>query len=261
MASQRQIDANRRNAKRSTGPNTDDGKARSRRNAVRDGITGQVITLTDDDRAIFEKIKSEHIDEFKVEGIDELKLANTIVWDTWRLDRLRAAEMNLFASGEHDEDTYRDESKHLDRMSLYEQRLTRSIHKNREALRQLQNERDRKYRHDKKEETLLARLEDLKDLQYIAPDHPTPNGFVFSSEEIRAAAERQRNLEASMFLLANKEPWIKYGATGSGSPDLFANLPYRPPPDCIPKKIHGVSPESIALRKYYHPEEFEKRRR
>lgn len=40
MASVRQIEANRRNAKRSTGPKTMGGKARSSRNALRHGLAG-----------------------------------------------------------------------------------------------------------------------------------------------------------------------------------------------------------------------------
>jgi hypothetical protein len=43
MTSFRQIEANRRNALRSTGPKTDDGKQRSRRNAVRHGLTAETV--------------------------------------------------------------------------------------------------------------------------------------------------------------------------------------------------------------------------
>jgi hypothetical protein len=59
MPSQKQIDANRRNAKLSTGPRSESGRAKSRRNALRDGITGQIITLSDEDRRIFEQLKAE----------------------------------------------------------------------------------------------------------------------------------------------------------------------------------------------------------
>jgi hypothetical protein len=280
MTSQKQIDANRANARKSTGARTEAGRAITRLNAIRDNITGQITTLSPEDRPIFENLKAEHVADLEPKTVSELKLAHAIAWDTWRLDRLRATEMNILAqaaeqaaaddAAEHadpnlraalaEAQAFRAESPRLELMSLYEQRMTRCLHRNRDALRELQAERQRKYQRDKREEVLLARFEDLKDLPYKAPAAPSPNGSVFSSEEIATAAARQRNMEAAQYLLNTKAPWVKYGATGAGSPDLFAELPYRTPPDCIPPKIHGVSPESIALRKFYHPEEFERRK-
>jgi hypothetical protein len=49
MTSFRQIEANRRNALASTGPKTEDGKRRSRRNAVRHGLTAQTVIATLED--------------------------------------------------------------------------------------------------------------------------------------------------------------------------------------------------------------------
>jgi primosomal protein N' len=145
-------------------------------------------------------------------------------------------------SATSDANVYLSQARRLELTSLYEQRMNRSLHRNRAELHDLQAERRRKYETDRKEEVLLARFEDLKDKPYQAPATPSRNGSVFSSEEISQAAERQRNLEAAQYLLNNKAPWVKYGSTGSGSPDLFAELPYRTPPDCIPAKIHGVPP-------------------
>jgi hypothetical protein len=43
LASEKQIAANRRNATKSTGPRTPDGKARSRMNSFRHGLSGPVV--------------------------------------------------------------------------------------------------------------------------------------------------------------------------------------------------------------------------
>ena len=43
MATAAQIEANRRNAQKSTGPKTDEGKDRVRRNAVKHGMTARTI--------------------------------------------------------------------------------------------------------------------------------------------------------------------------------------------------------------------------
>ena len=99
MASQKQIDANRKNAEKSTGPRTTEGKSRSRLNAIRDNLTGQITTLSAADRVFFEKLKADHIAALAPVGLDEFKYAHAIAWDTWRLDHLRAIEMNVYALG------------------------------------------------------------------------------------------------------------------------------------------------------------------
>ena len=43
MTSFRQIEANRRNAHKSTGPTSEEGKQQSRRNAVRHGLTAETV--------------------------------------------------------------------------------------------------------------------------------------------------------------------------------------------------------------------------
>src|ERR1700683_4362340 len=99
MTSEKQIEANRINALSSTGPKSPESKAKTRLNALRDGITGQVTTLSEEDRPIFENLKAELIADLAPKTVMELKLASSIAWDTWRLDHLRAVEMNMYALG------------------------------------------------------------------------------------------------------------------------------------------------------------------
>jgi len=96
MSSLRQIEANRRNARLSTGPVTDEGKRRSRQNAVRHGLTAEtVITSLEDaeDYAAFEMaITAEYDAESAVERELVLRLASLL----WRLRRATAIETGLF---------------------------------------------------------------------------------------------------------------------------------------------------------------------
>ena len=96
MTSFRQIEANRRNARLSTGPVTDNGKRKSRRNAVRHGLTAETVidALEDaEDYAAFElAVTSDYDARTAVERELVLRLASLL----WRLRRATAIESGLF---------------------------------------------------------------------------------------------------------------------------------------------------------------------
>jgi hypothetical protein len=96
MTTLRQIEANRRNATRSTGPKTEDGKNRSRRNAIRHGLSGEtVIEIVEDleDYCGFEAAVIADYDPLTaVERELVLRLASLL----WRLRRASAIETDLF---------------------------------------------------------------------------------------------------------------------------------------------------------------------
>jgi anti-sigma-K factor RskA len=81
MTSFRQIEANRRNARLSTGPITEDGKKKSRRNAVRHGLTAETVigALEDaEDYAAFEMaVTSDYDARTAVERELTLRLAKS----------------------------------------------------------------------------------------------------------------------------------------------------------------------------------------
>jgi hypothetical protein len=96
MNSLRQIEANRHNARLSTGPTTDEGKRRSRQNAVRHGLTAETVigSLEDsEDYAAFElAVTSDYDAQTTVERELVLRLASLL----WRLRRATAIETGLF---------------------------------------------------------------------------------------------------------------------------------------------------------------------
>ncbi len=104
MATEKQIAANRANAQKSTGPRTPEGRAKVRCNAVRHGLTGQILTLTESDRPLFDQLLNDLLADFNPFNAIERQLVTGIAWDTWRLNRLRAIESNTFALA-HGEET------------------------------------------------------------------------------------------------------------------------------------------------------------
>src|ERR1700739_2029808 len=96
MTSFRRIEANRRNARLSTGPVTEEGKRKSRQNALRHGLTAETVidALEDaEDYAAFElAVTSDYDAQTSVERELVLRLASLL----WRLRRATAIETGLF---------------------------------------------------------------------------------------------------------------------------------------------------------------------
>jgi hypothetical protein len=95
MATEKQILANQQNAEHSTGPRTDSGKRRSRRNAIRHGLTAETVidTLEEaaDYRAFERAIKSDYSPQTAIEGQLVSRLASLL----WRLRRAVIIESGL----------------------------------------------------------------------------------------------------------------------------------------------------------------------
>jgi hypothetical protein len=98
MTSLKQIEANRRNALKSTGPKTSEGKERSRCNAVRHGLTAEtviaVLENSEDYQAFEEAVISDYNPETAVERQLILRLAGVL----WRLRRATSIETAIFES-------------------------------------------------------------------------------------------------------------------------------------------------------------------
>ncbi len=209
MISEKQLEANRKNAQLSQGPVTDAGRKRSRMNALRHGLTGQVTTMTDEDRTAHEKFSKALILDLSPRGAMEIQLAQRIATDSWRLNRMSAIEDNLFALGlqEHGGQlnlenqqidaaltaarVFTMESKQLQLLTLYEQRINRSLQKNLAILQQLQTTRKATEKANMKEPPALLKLSEMRGIEY----QPAKDGFVFSTAEIHAAIDRQHRLD------------------------------------------------------------------
>ncbi len=96
MTSFRQIEASRRNSRKSTGPITEEGKQRSRCNPVRHGLTAETVigALEDaeDHKAFEAAITADYDAQSAVERELVLRLASLL----WRLRRATMMETGLF---------------------------------------------------------------------------------------------------------------------------------------------------------------------
>jgi hypothetical protein len=96
MTSFRQIEANRRNALKSTGPNTAEGKERSRCNAVRHGLTAETVIGTLEDAEDYKGFETAIIADYDAQSAVERELVLRLASLLWRLRRATIMETGLF---------------------------------------------------------------------------------------------------------------------------------------------------------------------
>ena len=96
MATTRQVEANRKNAKKSTGPKTDAGKTKVSANAVKHGLLAQAALLPSEDEEAFTSFADDLLAELQPVGTKECLLADEIVNLMWRLRRASLVEAGLF---------------------------------------------------------------------------------------------------------------------------------------------------------------------
>src|SRR6266516_630065 len=96
MTSFKQIEANRRNARKSTGPITPEGKLRSRRNAVRHGLTAETVIGALEDAEDYKAFEAAIIADYDAQTAVERELVLRLASVLWRLRRATMMETGLF---------------------------------------------------------------------------------------------------------------------------------------------------------------------
>jgi hypothetical protein len=97
MTSIRQIEANRRNASRSTGPRTEEGKRSSRANAYRHGLTAETVVARVEDQEDYQAFEAAVIADYDVRTALERELVLRLASLLWRLRRVTAVETDLLS--------------------------------------------------------------------------------------------------------------------------------------------------------------------
>ena len=169
MSTESQVNANRENAKKSTGPKTKEGKAKSAQNAVTHGLTTRYEVITTEDQQEYDFFRKEMIDHLNPIDPMQYRLADRIVSLSWRLKRaeimhdrtiedlLHKDREWLYDSMEDyciDENTQGDVlalghmaaddfsgNRVLDRLIVYERRIENSLYKTIKELKYLKKEK------------------------------------------------------------------------------------------------------------------------
>jgi hypothetical protein len=96
MTSFKQIEANRRNARKSTGPITEAGKLQSRCNAVRHGLTAETVIGALEDAEDYKAFEAAIIADYDAQSAVERELVLRLASLLWRLRRATTIETGLF---------------------------------------------------------------------------------------------------------------------------------------------------------------------
>jgi hypothetical protein len=144
MTSEKKAEANRRNALKSTGPKTPEGKSAVRLNALRHGLRSEEILLPgEDDEALRE------LDEYlraELQPVGELEnlLIDRVVAAYWRLRRVGRVEAGIFTWSKPGSETaalglgFISYANAFSKLSRYESAIERSLYKALHELQRLQ---------------------------------------------------------------------------------------------------------------------------
>ena len=97
VTSLKKVLANRNNAKKSTGPRTENGKAWAKRNAAKHGLRAEHIVTVGESRMEFEELKNQFVKELQPIDIISMQLVNRIVLTAWNLQRSDKIQSGMLA--------------------------------------------------------------------------------------------------------------------------------------------------------------------
>ncbi len=203
---------NRENALKSTGPRTEAGKQKSSLNALRHGLTSQIVIMPNEDLEAYHRFTESFHNDHKPSGALETQIVQSIADDYWRLNRAKNMEGHLFALFIHEKapgiDTaneqvrdalamaagLREQTKALSTLSTHQQRINRTILSNVKLLKELQTERLHKERWNMREAALLYKLHEHENAESKdpVPYNPAEDGFVFSTAAIDSYLEAEQ---------------------------------------------------------------------
>ncbi len=209
MISERKIQANRRNAKKSSGPRTKLGKAASRMNAMKHGITAEHVIVDGESAKEFKALRRELFDAFAPADAVEVELVQAIVIEHWRLRRHYRAEASLFTElggGENLGGGFQAAPQSLATLIRYHSGIERSIHRNMAALERRQARR--------RGEVVPAPMSVI----VSGPDEPRDEGPVVPAKPQHTRQSSPHQLSMTCSRARDKD--VAIDTFGTGSPAL-----------------------------------------
>jgi hypothetical protein len=210
---------NRDNARHSTGPRSAAGKRRSSLNAYRNGLNGQIVCQSPEELAAFTGFCDAIRNELAPVGPIETFLAKSISENMFRLERARALENGVFATGYRDyvdeiesghpevdtalaaSQTFVEQAHAFHLLTGYETKIQRNMEKHQAQLKALQAERKAAHEKAVEQATQFVELAEAMEGTYEPREDFTPasahGGFVFSTAEIHSRRERVALLRAA----------------------------------------------------------------
>jgi len=199
---------NRANSQHSTGPKTEAGKKQSSLNALRHGLTGQIVVMPTEDLEAYQLHLKSFTGEYRPQGATEAHLVQALADTSWRLNRVAALETNLLTLGlTHASSAIFDatqqvqdamsivaalesQSKALANLSMHSQRLSRQFERTVIQLREIQKTRRAQEKQDLDHFLDVMEMIESEEETY----DPSADGFVFSEAQIHEGL-RARNRE------------------------------------------------------------------
>src|ERR1700675_2388644 len=106
MATQSQIEANRRNAQHSTGPRTAQGKAASSMNALKTGIDAESSVIPGEDAAALAALTERFYQDCQPQTVIESTLVDNIIRASWLLRRFDRIDAEILIPSIEDSSRY-----------------------------------------------------------------------------------------------------------------------------------------------------------
>ena len=193
MSTDRQIAANRENAKLSTGPSTPESKDISSANSRRHQLTAQGIIVLPGQEDEFDQLQTRLRDSLVPVGILQEEINQRIIECTWNLRRCRVAEAQLYLTSENQAvDPLLDDSNDAKyaRIHKYTRENENSLYKAMRELARLQTEDQ--YRHES-----FPLTEQQKEDPYLFEQTPHSLSPVCQFEKVMTRVVRQRDIEVT----------------------------------------------------------------